>query len=105
MHFTFHKTPLAAWAAKRCSDEYAIDDTGDGNTKPPSTRKRRRVSNTTNDDTESDRLLALGAIYETLHNVDSANISSTMATVHAGRMERIGDLMDKGLDAMSHWFE
>ena len=105
MHFTFHKKPLAAWAAKRCSDEYAIDDTGDGNTKPPSTRKRRRVSNTTNDDTESDRLLALGAIYETLHNVDSANISSTMATVHAGRMERIGDLMDKGLDAMSHWFE
>ena len=56
-------------------------------------------------DTESDRLLALGAIYETLHNVDSANIPSTMVAAHAGRMERIGHVMDKGLNAMSNWFE
>ena len=70
-----------------------------------SSRKRRRSSSqTNNDDTESDRLLALGAIYETLHNVDSTNLATNMLDVHAERVERIGCLMDKGLDAMSNWF-
>ena len=51
-----------------------------------------------NDDTESDQLLPLGDIYETLHDVDSGNISFNMVTVHE---ERVDCLMVKGLDSMS----
>ena len=64
-------------------------------------RKRRRTQNVEN---ESDRLLALGQIYETLTNVDLTKLPASLKVVHEKRVRLAGDLMDKGIAAMSNWF-
>ena len=112
MHWTFHQTPLCAWAAKCCEPDDAVD--GDGHSsssdaavsRKTTTRKRKRArEGALHIDSEPDRLQAIGSIYGTLHAVDVSSLPDEMAERHVERVRACGSLLDKGIQAMSRWFD
>ena len=108
MHWTFHENPIQAWAAKSCDPDDAMDSDGlMSSTKKstPNKKRKRAREGALHIDSEGDRLQALGSIYGTLHAVDVKNLPEEMVEKHVERVRTCGKILDKGITAMSRWFD
>lgn len=111
MHWTFHSTPLEAWAAKTIEPGAEIDDAGDGASSGRSVRKRNKTSkgvvtnDVTNATSHSQRILAGTAVYETLHTVQAMIKGEDEKKLHQERVRRVDLIMDKFLTELERDLE
>ena len=107
MHFTFSKTTLLAWAAKRAGAQ--VDDAGDGSaTETSVVRKRKRTrkgSTSLRGGDSHQRLIAGAALYETLHTVMAHCKDEDELKAHEERVRRVNHIMDMCLSEFENSVE